>query len=36
MNIWDFIDNHPILTVVLLLVVGGTMVDLVNAYRSRP
>jgi hypothetical protein len=36
MNLWDFVDKHPVLTVILVLLVGGTAVDVANALRRRP
>lgn len=34
MGFFDFIDAHPVLSVVLLVVVGGLLADLVRACRG--
>jgi hypothetical protein len=34
MGFFDFVDAHPVLTVFLVVVVGGLLVDLVRACRG--
>lgn len=34
MSLWDFIDKHPVLTFLLVVVMLGALVDVVTVWRG--
>lgn len=35
MTLWDYIDAHPVWTAFWIVVIGGTLVDIISAARGE-